>query len=209
MVVLVDGYNAIRWIERVAPSGLISDEERLGFVRRLQAYASRRKESIKRLFVVFDGGESRHADRYEHGIVTEVYSGFVESADDWIAKHVSRSGFSDYVVVTNDRGLCKRVTPHVKLIISVEDFSLLLKHALARQDQRAHGHVVAQLIEYGDDAFDSKDLDRESLWELMERSTRGMLSKKSDDSHENSSRISGPTTDSKELLRVRRIVKKL
>lgn len=209
MIVIVDGYNVIRLVESISSSGVISEAQRGRFIRKLQEYAARRKQTVKRLIVVFDGGESRHADRYEHGALTEVYSGFVDSADDWIVHHVSRSGFAEYVLVTNDRGLSKRVKSYVRLVLPVEDFLVLLKESFVKEVERSGKKRSAALVEYNREGNCDEDKSRESLRELMDRSTRGMLLVKAADLCADTSRISGSETDSKELIRIRRIVKKL
>ncbi len=209
MIVIIDGYNVIRLIEAIPSAVLISEEQRARFIQRLQGYIARKSTTIKQILVVFDGGSLRHAERFKHGAVSEIYSGFVETADDWITSHVSRSGFGEYVVVTNDRGLRKRVESYVRLVLPVQDFAQLLKQAFVSSEVQRKNKAPSALVEYELTEHFKVNVDRDSLRELMERSTRGMLSKKSDDLLEDSSRDSRSSMPSKELSRVRRVVKKL
>lgn len=208
MVVIVDGYNAIRLIENISSSGTISDSQRARFIRRLNEYLSKKNRTIKRLIVVFDGGELRHAESYDRGAFSEVYSGFVDSADDWIVRHVERSGFGEYVVVTNDRGLSKRVSPYVRLVLKVADFLTLLTAAVEKSVNKSCSRKT-MLIEYSKDDDVVENVDQEALRQLMDRSTRSMLIKNADNLSERESRVSGSEQDSKKIIRVRRIVKKL
>lgn len=209
MVVVVDGYNVMHVVCGNVSPRLVSERERDLFVLQLRTYVRRKSSTIKRLYVVFDGGELRHAERYDHGDVVEVYSGYVESADDWIVQHVTRSGARGYVVVTNDRGLGKRVARAVELVVGAEDFWALVRGSRAEKCAGSANRSSGQLIEYDRDARGAEDVDRIALRGLMEQASRGMLSKKSDDECAVSSRDSKPAASSKESIRVRRIIKKL
>lgn len=212
MIVLVDGYNAIRRFEKIGDVEYVVEYARMNFVRRLGTYARIKRKTIKELLVVFDGGDFRWPQKEQkHGVV-EVYSGFGMSADDWITQSVSSAKTYKYVVITNDLALKKRVVAFVSLVLGVDEFFELVKKALKKNNEKDRNQSSVGLIEYEENDGGFENYNKSYVRELMEGSTRDIMMKKVDETEESLravKRVSASNASSKEELRVGRIMKKL
>lgn len=98
MIVLIDGYNILRFIY---PSARIEQKQRDRFLNLLATYAALKKHTI---YVIFDGGpDTRPSTEYFKDIIV-VYSGVHESADDIIKKYIEEKK-GEKALITSDRAL--------------------------------------------------------------------------------------------------------
>ena len=78
MLLLIDAYNVLK---RVTPSVIVDERERSRFVEQLGRYAKKKQHKI---VLVFDGGFSGRATQERLFGIYVVYSGFEQTADDYI-----------------------------------------------------------------------------------------------------------------------------
>ena len=209
MIVIVDGYNVIRIFEKTLAVGGTSEYQRDRFVQRLCGYVLKKKGTIKRLIVAFDGGSFAYPESVSRGGVLEVYSGYKKTADDWIFDHVSVSSGCEFVVVTDDRALGKRLKPYVSLIVAAEAFKEFVCRSSAFNDASHVVRIKKELVAYDNYDVGFGDVDKNYLWELMEGSTRSIMAKRADSELKNDARLGSSGTDSKQELKIKRIIKKM
>ena len=212
MIVLVDGYNAIRRFEKIGDVEHVGESVRMNFIRRLGMYARMKRKTITELLVVFDGGDFRWPQKEQKGGVVEVYSGFGMTADDWIAQSVTCAKTYEYVVVTNDLALKKRVASFVSLVLGVDQFFELVKEVFRTDKEKVRKDPSVELVEYEGDDGEFENYNKSYVRELMEDSTRDIMMKKVDETEGSLravKRVSASKASSKEELRMKRIMKKL
>lgn len=99
MIIIVDGYNILKNIGR---GGDVSAHDRATFVKLLNVYAKKKKHQI---YLVFDGGSYGLAEKYTAGLVTVLYSGSHETADDVIRTLLRQLHTHDALLVSSDMTL--------------------------------------------------------------------------------------------------------
>jgi predicted RNA-binding protein with PIN domain len=212
MTLIVDGYNVIRLFQKKPVGHQVQELERNSFIDRLQGYLLKKKTTINKMVVVFDGGQLPYPEKFLNKNVFIIYSGHRQSADDWISYHVaSLYGSGMCVVVTDDRALSKKIAPFVDLIIKGRDFFELVNKAFsATTDLQGHEKKRGQFIEY-QNTFDDEygNIDKAHLRELIELTTRDIMSQKVDDEVLVDRSHGKADTDSKNTLKIKRILKKL
>ena len=102
MLLLLDGYNILKKIERTKH---ITEAERRKFIKKLNNYAHKKKISI---VLVFDSGISpwplhEKVSTY----VTVTYSGTSQTADDYIKTYLETHSTQEIILVSSDRELVK------------------------------------------------------------------------------------------------------
>ena len=83
MIIVVDAYNLLRSVPPYKKT--ITDKERMQFIAQLSAYGRRKGHKI---VIVFDGGPHEWPFKENMKVVTVVYSGIHESADDYIKEYI-------------------------------------------------------------------------------------------------------------------------
>jgi predicted RNA-binding protein with PIN domain len=116
---------------------------RQSFIIELARY---RKKKGHQVYVVFDGGpDARPFKEDVHGI-SVVYSGFKESADDYIKHYISKQP-GEVMVVTSDRQLRSWVQQEGKSTISSADFMKIVREQLRDTHQEINRSQAVKLTE--------------------------------------------------------------
>lgn len=97
MIIIVDGYNLLRTIPPYKKT--ITDQERTNFIVQLNAYARAKGHKI---ILVFDGDSYDRPMKDKVGAVWVVYSGYDESADEYIKRYVQKHYAKDVLLVSSD-----------------------------------------------------------------------------------------------------------
>lgn len=100
MIIVVDAYNLLRSVPPYKKN--ITDKERMHFIAQLSAYGRRKGHKI---VIVFDGGPHEWPFKENMKIVTVVYSGIHESADDYIKEYIDAHRTQDLLLVSSDNEL--------------------------------------------------------------------------------------------------------
>lgn len=126
MIIIVDAYNFLR----AAPlyKKIITDQERAKFIIQLGTYGRRKGHKI---IIVFDGGPYEWPFKESKKIVTVVYSGNHESADDYIKEYVEAHREKDLLLVSSDTELNRWVARHNISSIDSSTFYYLLHQELS------------------------------------------------------------------------------
>ena len=178
MIVLVDGYNFIKGIFPRRKG--FAEECRQHLLRLISQYRECRRNTIKEIIVVFDGGLFSRATREVHGGVSVIFSGRDRSADDWIVEHVDRHSGYELLVVTNDRQLTQRSKSSGSETMKIEEFDRCVREAI-----RDSGEVLSKRVILNDGTI--KKFDRGAgdtsaeLDLLMEQASIGVHCKDNDD----------------------------
>lgn len=129
MIVIIDGYNLLKQVFNKLKDKL--DKQRKELVSELGFYKNKKYPGIRELVVVFDGGISSHADRQIHNGVVVVYSGYKNSADDWIFEFTKRHNNCEILLVSNDRELISRCMKYRTDPIDVFAFYEIVQNTIA------------------------------------------------------------------------------
>lgn len=97
MLIIIDGYNVLRGILLGRHA---SQKDRTNFLAQLTKYARIKKHALT---VVFDGGQSAWPEKEDHKSLTVVYSGFNDSADDYIKTLLHENKGKQALLVSSDR----------------------------------------------------------------------------------------------------------
>jgi len=100
MILVIDGYNVIK---QALLKNTISDFERVQFIKQLGKYHKIRGHKIE---LVFDGGVYDRASREKINGVYLIYSGYSESADQYIKRYLKEHKSLDILLVSSDRDIC-------------------------------------------------------------------------------------------------------
>ncbi|MFC1841619.1 NYN domain-containing protein [Candidatus Dependentiae bacterium] len=100
MILLIDGYNLIK---QVMLRNKISEFERKRFINQLGKYHKIKGHKIE---LVFDGGEFDFPTKDRINGVYVIYSGYGESADDFIKRYLDEHKALDILLVSSDRDIC-------------------------------------------------------------------------------------------------------
>ena len=99
MILLIDAYNVLK---QVFSAEFIDDRKRKNFIGQLGRYAKKRQHKI---VLVFDGGPYDRATKERISGVYVVYSGSLESADDYIKRYLKENKELDLLLISSDRDL--------------------------------------------------------------------------------------------------------
>lgn len=168
MVLLIDGYNVIKYL--LPHNSREHDAQRDWLIARLATYARVKRDEISGVTIVFDGGLFRHRHREVHRSVAVVFSGHQRSADDVLVEYAQSFG-AQAVIVTNDRELSDRCRVNHSQVIKVDMFHDLCSRVENKQDRevsKQFGSVAVTKLADNDDSSDDPELDA-----LMEAASMG------------------------------------
>ncbi len=155
MIIIIDAYNLLRSVPPYKKT--ITDKERSQFIKNLSAYG-RRKEH--KMVIVFDGGPHEWPFRENMKIVTIVYSGIHETADDFIKEYMHVHRAKDLLLVTSDAELNRCAQQLQISSIDSLSFSQLVREGLRVQEVAGHknGDIVVKLAHDNDNSSDIDEL---------------------------------------------------
>ena len=193
MIIVIDGYNVLR---AAFPGPHTTSNQKEYFVKQLGVYA---KQKGHKIVLVFDGGSNdRSTKMREHGVYV-VYSGYRESADDYIKRYVEDHKAEDLLLASSDREI--RDAASRVGIESVGGFSFYKKlQAYFEKTLAQQGEQSGKSIKITDDAHPELDA-------LMEES--GTVHSKVEDEQVGHSRKSASTKLSKKERKLSKKIKKL
>lgn len=122
----MDAYNLLRSVPPYKKT--ITDKERAQFIVQLGVYGRRKRH---KMVIVFDGGPHEWPFRENGKIVTIVYSGMHESADDYIKEYVEAHRSKDLLLVSSDAELNRWAARHNIPSIDSTGFYQLLHQELS------------------------------------------------------------------------------
>jgi predicted RNA-binding protein with PIN domain len=128
LILIVDGYNLIKQVFNKIKGKLESQRNQL--IKELGYYRNKKKNSIKEILLVFDGGFSSKADRQVHNGVVVIFSGNKYSADDWIIKFTKKHSREEMLLVSKDRKLISACKLYGADSIDVYDFYDIVQNNL-------------------------------------------------------------------------------
>jgi predicted RNA-binding protein with PIN domain len=165
MIIVIDAYNMIKQALRQKE---ISAVQRTEFVAQLHRYANRKKHQ---LIVVFDGGPYQWVHKERKGDLQIIYSGAHASADEYIMQYLYEHRYADILLVSDDHELVLHASDLMLPSIAALGFDQLVREALMNnKKQISESQPLLQ-----SDAVDSEDIDC-----LMERASRHVLIKQTD-----------------------------
>jgi predicted RNA-binding protein with PIN domain len=131
--VIIDGYNLVKKIAKVQH---ISSKDRDRYLKELGIYAKNKRLDM---IVVFDGGESSfNYTELIYGLEV-IYTGFLESADDYINRYMAKHNYQqELIVVTSDREIIDFAKSRkIDFLRSEEFYSLVLANDFCNQQEAA------------------------------------------------------------------------
>jgi predicted RNA-binding protein with PIN domain len=139
MILLVDGYNVVK---QAMLKSEITDQERNTFIKQLGKYCKIKGHKAR---LVFDGGPSDATKKENLHGVTVVYSGYSESADDYIKDYLDDHKALDILLVSSDRDICRHASRLNIEQIDAIDFYGIMRVALESCSScaRAQDHAKA------------------------------------------------------------------
>jgi len=99
MVLLIDGYNVLK---QVFYDRKVGRQERKDFIAQLGAYGKKKQHKV---VLVFDGGPYERDWQEKVAGVYVIYSGTLESADDYIKRYLKKNKELDLLLISSDREL--------------------------------------------------------------------------------------------------------
>ena len=159
MVIVIDGYNLLKQMFPRVKGQL--DKQRHNFIKQLGVYKKCKKDSIKEIIVVFDGGLLGHATREIHSGISVIFSGQKSCADEWIIKYVNKNPSKSLIIVTLDKELIEQCKRDNVDVVNVFDFYNIVNNAL-REDIELNlkKSVKYDVQKYDFDNFDNIDGDQ-------------------------------------------------
>ncbi len=152
MKLLLDGYNILKKIKHAS---YINDAERQKFIKQLNNYAHKKKLF---LIIVFDGGPFTWPMHEKVSQFAEVvYSGTLETADDYIKSYLDQKANQDIMLISSDRELVKHARHHSVLSLDSYDFSQLLQSQespLAAKKKSTKSDGAQKLTSYSNKEID-------------------------------------------------------
>ena len=199
MVLLVDGYNVIKYL--LPHNQHEHDAQRYWLIARLATYSKAKQGEVSEVVVVFDGGLFRHRQREAHRGVVIVFAGQKQSADDVLVEYAEKYKAGS-VLVSNDRELCMRCHEHGSQGIDVATFDTLCSRVcLAPVEQELHQLGEVTITKIADDTDPTLDA-------LMEAGSIGTIPVRSEDDEVSAQRRKGRKLNKAARAR-RRLHKKL
>ena len=167
MIIVVDAYNLLRSVPPYKKT--ITDRERTQFIAQLSAYGRCKGHKI---VIVFDGGPHEWPFKENMKIVTVVYSGIHESADDYIKEYIDAHRTQDLLLVSSDAELNRWADRLNIPSIDSSTFSRLMHQELSTKQSAIEKESAVIKLHHDSDALDIDAL-------MMEASK--MISQKSED----------------------------
>lgn len=128
MIIVIDGYNLLKAIFPKEKGRL--DKQRRRLISQLGFYKNQRRETIKQIVLVFDGGLVGRATREIRDGIVVVFSGQKQNADDWIVDYVERNKEKELMLVSRDRELIQKCKKHNVEVLKVFDFYKIMQERL-------------------------------------------------------------------------------
>lgn len=147
MYLLIDAYNLLKFQYH---KDLISDQERISFIKLLKQYKLAKNDLI---YVVFDGGQRWLTQEIDGNLVI-IYSGSLSNADEQIIKLVQNHK-NGCVLVSNDRELVCNALKFGTKIVSVDKFFWTLKQIDNRKLSKPKKTVVLKLCQEQNSELDN------------------------------------------------------
>lgn len=209
MIILIDGYNLLRYVFPKAKGEL--DRQRTQFIKLLGYYKQKKQEVIKEIIVVFDAGPFRHASREIHSGITVMFSGQKSNADEWIIAYVKRHKEYEIALITRDRALKESCKQYGVMAIDIDDFYSGVK-ALLQEKKEEQVLLQGDIVRYDDDNFylDTMfpDVDEDALHIMMTSMTTNCCKDESNDVTNHKQKGSAYTVAKKDKKRSK-VLKKL
>ncbi len=120
MIIIVDGYNVLKQFSSKLE---INEQERRAFATKLGRYAKRKDHKV---ILVFDGGSSGRPSKEKIHGVELVYSGFKQTADEFIIEYIEMRKKGRMLLVSSDYELCLAAQDLQVTSINAMDFYPLL-----------------------------------------------------------------------------------
>lgn len=141
MIIIIDGYNILK---NIYPQQYISGHQRANFIKQLTAYASKKQHSI---VLVFDGGSSFHPYQEVFDLVTVVYSGTYQSADEYIKNFFKQHSKQSVLAVTSDRSIITVAKQCHIISMGALDFYSLLQDTLLPEPPKKKLSILQKISE--------------------------------------------------------------
>ena len=166
MVILIDGYNLFKMVEK---TNRISKPLLNHHLNSLVRYAAETKHKI---VIVFDGGPDLYPVTTKKDGIAIIYSGTRESADDLIKRYISLNKSENLLLVSSDRELKKCASSHsVECIESHYFYSLMTRRlALKSANLLSTDHLIHKTTKHISPDIDS----------LMESASENIFLKEDD-----------------------------
>ena len=119
MIVFIDGYNVIKFL--LPHNRDEHDAQRAWLIAQMSAYRHVKRDDLKDVVVVFDGGMFGHRQREITSGVAVVFSGRGRCADSVLIEYAHKYG-NQAVIVTNDRELQRQCQQFYASVIAVDPF---------------------------------------------------------------------------------------
>jgi predicted RNA-binding protein with PIN domain len=181
VIIIVDAYNVLK---QVAHDLWISDRERDLFIKMLGSYAKKRGHQI---LAVFDGGDSERATLERLYGVQVVYSGFHESADQYIKRSIEKYRQYEVLLISSDREIAEWADRHqIESIDSLEFYKIVRQTVQKNKSgDRTSGPGAIKTTESTNEELDqlmsqqsSRAIEKNEMVEQRRISTNRQVSKK-------------------------------
>lgn len=205
MIIIIDGYNFLKQIFYYSKSKIKGDIDKVRslFIKNLSFYKQKKGHEI---IVVFDGGSFSKANREIHDGVVTIFSGYKESADEWIVDFIERNKGKEFLLVTNDRKLIDSAKVFDADSIDVFSFHNLVISNI--EEKRFNNSKITNVQKY---SYEDEEPESENNWNYMDfliaQSDLGNYSK--DDNDINKDLKSKSFKPSKEEKKIIKKIKKL
>lgn len=190
-MIIIDAYNLLK---QIIKSSVASERERTAFIEDIVLYAKKKNSEI---LLVFDGGSSPKPEGFNKNGIRIVYSGYHQSADDYIKEYIIKNNRKHLILVSSDRALYTTASRYRVTTIDSLAFYDLMQEEFAKKPKLAVKKTNEKAIKLHDD--DNAELDA-----LMYASDYVLL--KDETTANNPVKSTGISKEEKKLLR---IVKKL
>jgi predicted RNA-binding protein with PIN domain len=146
MIIVIDAYNLLRSVPPYKKT--ITDKERAHFIVSLGTYGHRKGH---KMVIVFDGGAHEWAFKEQTKVVTIIYSGIHETADDYIKEYVQLHHAKDLLVVSSDTELNRYAQRYnIPSIDSVMFYQLVMQELSAKTEVTGKD---SEVVKMGDESF--------------------------------------------------------
>lgn len=121
MIIVIDAYNVLK---QCIHDREIAEHERAHFLSELSSYGRKKRH---KLIVVFDGGANEWPTKERSDGTCVIYSGYHETADDYIKTYLKKHRMQDILLVSSDREL-NRVADNLDIpSLDAADFYRIIK----------------------------------------------------------------------------------
>lgn len=167
MLIIVDAYN---YMKGISGDTHISEHAEQQFMKLFKKYLKIRGNH---LMIVFDAGPTLYESDIMDGAIHVVYSGQMQTADDFIISYVRKHVGQDILLVTSDREI-RNIAKQCNIVsISSPDFHTIFMDVINCYDEKEK-RIARDAIKTGDSI--NSDLDM-----LMELGSRNIMSHEKDE----------------------------